>query len=207
MKTNAELRAAARTQLGNNIFSETWLMGLVLGAIYMAVSALTSYMIGLVLIGPVSIAITAIYLKLARGTATKIDLAELGFGFRGDTIVRYICLYLLQYVYIWLWSLLFVIPGIVKTYAYRLAPYIAIERPELSINDCITESRRLMDGHKMQAFLLDLSFLGWLILGSMACGVGAAFVYPYMFSAQANFYLALIEKEGPIEVQAENVAA
>ena len=207
MKTNAELRAAARTQLGNNIFSETWLMGLVLGAIYMAVSALTSYMIGLVLIGPVSIAVANIYLSLSRGKATKIDIAELGFGFRGDTIVRYICLYLLQYVYIWLWSLLFVIPGIVKTYAYRLAPYIAIERPELSINDCITESRRLMDGHKMQAFLLDLSFLGWYLLGFAACCVGVVFVIPYHDAALANFYTSLVEKDEPIEVKAEDVTA
>ena len=207
MKTNAELRAAARTQLGNNIFSETWLMGLVLGAIYMAVSALTSYMIGLVLIGPVSIAVANNYLSLSRGKATKIDIAELGFGFRGDTIVRYICLYLLQYVYIWLWSLLFVIPGIVKTYAYRLAPYIAIERPELSINDCITESRRLMDGHKMQAFLLDLSFLGWYLLGFAACCVGVVFVIPYHDAALANFYTSLVEKDEPIEVKAEDVTA
>ena len=207
MKANSEFRAAARQQLGGHIFAETWLMGLVLGVIYMAASALTSYAIGLVLMGPVSIAITAIYLKLARGTATKIDLADLALGFKGEYIVKYICLYLLQLLYIWLWSLLFVIPGIVKAYAYRLAPYIAIDRPELSVNDCITESRRLMDGYKMQAFLLDLSFLGWLILGSLACGVGAAFVYPYMFSAQANFYLALIEKDEPIEVKAEDVTA
>ena len=69
-----------------------------------------------------------------------------------------------------------------------LTYYIAIDRPELSANDCITESRRMMNGHKMQAFLLDLSFLGWLILGSCACGIGTLFVMPYMEAARAAFY-------------------
>jgi uncharacterized membrane protein len=108
-------------------------------------------------------------------------------------------------IFTFLWSLLFCIPGIVKGYSYAMTYYILNDRPELSATDAITESRRLMNGHKMQAFLLDLSFLGWLILGYLACCVGVFFVIPYMESARANFYTAIIEQEEPITVSAEDV--
>lgn len=205
MKTNAEIRAAARRQLGGGIFAENWLMGLVLVVIEVLVAGLTSSLIGLLIIGPIIIGIASIYLGLARGRIQKVDLAGIGYGFEGGSFVRCFLLYLLQGLYLLLWYFVFVIPAIVKSYSYRLAHYIAIERPDLSPNECITESRRLMNGHKMQAFLLDLSFLGWLILGYLACCVGVLFVIPYMESARANFYTAIIEQEEPITVSAEDV--
>lgn len=204
MKSNAEIRAAARAQLGGNIFSEPWLMGLVLGLILWLVAGVGN-VIALLLYGPLWVAVCAIFLRLARGDVNKIDLGALGYGFGGDTFVRFFLLYILQTAYLLLWAMLFYIPMIVKTYSYRLAPYIAVERPELSVNDCITESRRLMDGHKMQAFCLDLSFLGWYILGIFACCVGVFFVIPYHQAAIANFYTALVEKDEPIEAIAEDV--
>jgi uncharacterized membrane protein len=110
---------------------------------------------------------------------------------------------LLQTLFIWLWSLLFVIPGIVKTYSYAMTQYILIDRPELSGNDAITESRKMMDGHKMDLFLLDLSFIGWYILSIFTFGILLLYVAPYHEAARAQFYADLT---GPVVTEAAEEA-
>ena len=81
-----------------------------------------------------------------------------------------------------------IIPGIVKAYAYSMAYYIKLDHPDYGWNACITASRQLMDGHKWEKFVLDLSFLGWIIVGSLCLGVGTLWVTPYMEAANAQFY-------------------
>jgi uncharacterized membrane protein len=83
---------------------------------------------------------------------------------------------LLRGLYLFLWSLLFVIPAIIKTYSYAMTPYILSENPHMSANDAITESRRLMDGNKWRLFCLEFSFFGWLLLCSLPLllGLGGA---------------------------------
>ena len=99
-------------------------------------------------------------------------------------------LVLLQYIYTFLWSLLFLIPGIVKSYSYALAPYIKQDDMgrNRGANAYITKSREMMDGYKGQLFLLDLSFIGWYLVGALCLGIGVFFVYPYHQVARANFY-------------------
>ena len=124
------------------------------------------------------------------------------------------CMNILMALYTFLWSLLFIIPGIIKRYSYAMTPYIMAECPGLSANDAITQSRHIMDGNKWRLFCLELSFIGWELLcsaplliallviyttGSLAsllwlipCGiltaVGYLFVRPYREAAQAAFY-------------------
>ena len=94
----------------------------------------------------------------------------------------------LRILYITLWSLLFVIPGIVKSYAYAMTPFIMAENPEMSANDAITASRELMDGHKGDLFILDLSFIGWGILAAVTCNIGHLALNPYRNASYAAFY-------------------
>ena len=91
-------------------------------------------------------------------------------------------------VFTFLWSLLFVIPGIIKAFSYSMAYYVKIDHPEYDWNACIKESMRIMDGHKMELFVLMLSFIGWTIVGLCACGIGLLWVEPYIETAYANFY-------------------
>ena len=107
-----------------------------------------------------------------------------GFSFVGKVIG----LNILIAVFTFLWSLLFVIPGIVKRYAYSMAYYIKLDHPDYGWKACIDESRQLMDGHKWEKFVLDLSFLGWIIVGSLCLGVGTLWVTPYMEATNAQFY-------------------
>ena len=94
----------------------------------------------------------------------------------------------LMYVFIFLWSLLFLIPGIVKAFSYAMTPYILEEKPELSANEAIDHSRAMMKGHKFDLFWLYLSFIGWGILCLFTLGIGFLWLTPYMNTAVAAFY-------------------
>ena len=92
-------------------------------------------------------------------------------------------------LFIWLWSLLFIVPGIIKAYQYRLVPYIMSENPEMSFRDAQAESARLMNGNKWKSFVLDLSFIGWDILSIFTWGLlEIFFVAPYKASTDAALY-------------------
>jgi uncharacterized membrane protein len=72
-----------------------------------------------------------------------------------------------------------------------MTPYILLDRPELSATDAIKESEKMMDGHKMELFILDLSFIGWILLSMLTCGILVLYVEPYMMATKAAFYLEL----------------
>ncbi|RGC46365.1 DUF975 family protein [Absiella sp. AM29-15] len=95
---------------------------------------------------------------------------------------------------IFLWSLLFVIPGVIKSYQYRMLPYILAENPDITTQDAFDRSKQLTDGQKLDIFVLDLSFIGWYFLGSILFGIGLYFVYPYFKSTNALLYLYLSDQ-------------
>ena len=95
-------------------------------------------------------------------------------------------------LFIWLWSLLFVIPGIIKAYEYRLVPYIFAENPDMKYSDILAESSKLMKGNKWKTFVLDLSFIGWELLSLCTCGLlSVLYVDPYKLQTDAALYEAL----------------
>ncbi len=107
-------------------------------------------------------------------------------------------------LYNFLWTLVFIIPGIVKSYEYKMVPYIISKDPNMYWNDAIKSSRHMTEGHKMNMFILDLSFLGWHLLGTLFFGIGGIFVIPYQEAAYARLYNVLSgEKEDEIETDYE----
>ena len=94
----------------------------------------------------------------------------------------------LMYIFIALWSLLFLIPGIIKMFSYAMTPYILEENPELTAGEAIDRSRAMMKGHKFDLFWLYLSFIGWFFLGFLTLGIGTLWISPYLETAQAAFY-------------------
>ena len=94
----------------------------------------------------------------------------------------------LMYLFIALWTLLFILPGIVKAFSYALTPFILEENPDLSANEAIDHSRAMMKGHKFDLFYLYLSFIGWFLLSFLTLGIGFIWLIPYMNTAQAAFY-------------------
>lgn len=95
-------------------------------------------------------------------------------------------------LFVGLWTLVFIIPGIVKAYEYRLVDYILSETPEMNYNEALALSSTLMKGNKWKSFVLDLSFIGWDILDAMTCGIlGVFFLNPYKMSTDAALYEAI----------------
>lgn len=128
----------------------------------------------------------------SRNTGYAASLDTMLTGFTSDYGKTVVTLFL-RNLYIALWSLLFVVPGIIKAYEYLLLPYILADYPNITRQDAFDLSRRLMDGHKMEAFILQLSFIGWYLLGSLFFGIGVYFVNPYVEATFAEFYTALKE--------------
>lgn len=98
------------------------------------------------------------------------------------------CLNLLQGLYIFLWTLLFIIPGIIAGYRYAMAPFIMVENPDMTASEAIEASKQMMDGHKLDLFCLDLSFIGWDFLNIFTLGIGSLWLNPYRNAAYAAFF-------------------
>ncbi len=95
-------------------------------------------------------------------------------------------------LYTVLWTLLLIIPGIVKSYEYQMIPYLLAENPQMTKEQAFAESKRMMTGQKWRAFVLDLSFIGWNILSALTLGIlGIFYVQPYMDATHAALYEAL----------------
>ena len=95
---------------------------------------------------------------------------------------------LLRALYVFLWSLLFIIPGIVAGFSYAMTDYILAEDPELTADEAISQSKSIMMGNKWRFFCLQFSFIGWDILATLAFGIGHLWLTPYKQAAYAAFY-------------------
>ena len=191
--TNREIRAKAREALGGSIFHNNWLVTLlavfVIGAVNTFAASLSMGVLALLITGPISVGLaTALLRQSDTGEGLKFDL--LLDGFRKDFAGSFL-LALMQTLFVMLWSLLLLIPGIVKAYAYSMAFYIKAEKPQYTWRECLDESRKIMKGNKLKFFGLQLSFIGWMIVGALCFGIGAFWVSAYMEAACAEFYKSI----------------
>ena len=120
------------------------------------------------------------------------ELGEIFKGFKGNYLNVVKIMFLMDLKTL-LWLLLFIIPGFVKAYEYSMIPYLLAENPNLSASQAFSLSKQMTTGQKMDLFVLDLSFLGWIILGLICCGIGILFVLPYPEATRAEVYLILKE--------------
>lgn len=117
------------------------------------------------------------------GIGTLLD------GFRSGHYVNIVLTMFLRDLFTALWSLLLVVPGIVKHYEYLMVPYIIAENPAMDYKEAFQISKQMMDGEKTEAFIMDLSFLGWYLLSAVTCGLLAIFyVNPYVQASFAEMY-------------------
>lgn len=131
-----------------------------------------------------------IYLNVSR--SKKVEVKNIFDGFNNFGNVW--CTSFLVGFFTLLWSLLFIIPGIIKAYSYSMSLYIINDNPNMKAIDAIKKSEEIMNGHKMDLFILHLSFLGWMLLGLLTLGILYIWVIPYYYTAIANFYNSIKEK-------------
>jgi uncharacterized membrane protein len=128
--------------------------------------------------------------RVGQGT-----LEKLGIGFKDGAYGNVVLTMFLKDLFTVLWTLLFIIPGIIKSYEYRMIPYILAENPKMTHKEAFAISKKMMMGNKLDTFVLDLSFLGWVILSGLTCGIlGIFFVNPYYEATIAELYSALVQK-------------
>lgn len=119
-------------------------------------------------------------------------VSKLLFSFQNGYYGNAVLVMFIKNLYTFLWSLLLIIPGIVKSYAYRMVPYILAEQPDISYRDAIRISQEMMYGQKLDTFILDLSFIGWTFAAALTCGIaGVFYVKPYVDATNAELYAAL----------------
>lgn len=128
------------------------------------------------------------FIKAAEGDTY---MGSLGYGFREGRYTNIILTMMLRSIFIFLWTLLLIIPGIIKSYAYRMVPYILADNPKIGYMRAIQLSNEMTHGQKFEIFVLDLSFIGWYLLGTLALFVGVLFVKPYDDATNAELYLIL----------------
>ena len=189
MKSFKSYRDAGWAQLDGN-----WGLSVVLTLVYIlvviALSGLESYIwkgsiITTILVIPLAYSYNIAFLDKKR-TGEALCIEKLFVGYKD--FLRIAGTGLLMYIYVFLWALLLVIPGIIKQISYSQTCYILKDNPEISFNAAIERSMAMMKGHKWEYFCLVLSFIGWILLEIITLGIAALWVTPYMSVTFAGYY-------------------
>ena len=137
-----------------------------------------------------SFGIFSYFLKLSRNEEVSykelFSKTNLWFGF--------IAISFLVALFVSLWSLLLIIPGIIASYSYKLVYNVKLDNPDMSSLEVLRKSKELMRGHRLDFFVLELSFIGWIILGACTFGILYIWLIPYMTVTECNFYNKLINR-------------
>ena len=198
--TSKEYRKLARVKLGSKIFTDTWtklgILCLVVGYIspvfsFMARNFLDPrlvtilFLILTIFLIPMEYSLNRILLNVSRGNE-EIKMSEVTYyydvPFSGMYKVE-----ILKYVYLALWSFI-PFASVIKYYSYSMTSFIKLDNEFLTADECITRSRQMMNGHKFELFLLDISFIGWYFVVVFTLGMGYGYVYSYTMMARVVFY-------------------
>lgn len=178
--SNAVDNALESSSIPDSVILMIAMIILVVSMVIIAV-ALMRFIIG----GAITLGYVKFNLDMVDGQTPKFTDLFSQFHRFGDGFV----MQLLRSIFIALWTLLFIIPGIIASYRYAMTPYILYENPGMSASDAIKESKYLMDGNKWRLFCLNFSFIGWDLLAVLTCGIGFLWVSPYREVAYAAFYV------------------
>lgn len=171
---------------------------------YIDPAQLTSYAVSSVAFTAIYFVITTIlefgyllYCLKVSNRDSSMSYSDLFLGIR--YVFKVLGLSIMMFIFIFLWSLLLIVPGIIAAYRYSQAVFILAENPEKGIMQCIRESKEMMINHKFEYFVLELSFILWFLLLLVTCGLASIYVNPYMTVTKANYYNAIKPKTAVYE--------
>lgn len=189
MRTRTEQKAAALGKCRIN-----WTPLVLATLVYVAIcgvagaTAVAAGLVAIFAISPLEVGLLNSFLAFDRDT-NKTDIIESMFrkGFAEDYLHKVLGMFLMD-LFVFLWTLLLIIPGIIKSLAYAMTPFILAENPEIAAYDAIKLSEKMMMGHKWDLFVLCLSFIGWFILACLTFGIGFLWLTPYVQLSLCEFY-------------------
>ena len=207
MKTNSEIRTEARSLMSGNWGSAvllTLVYLIIVGSIsftvsfvgtivemqvndYGITSQILSILTNLFISFPLAFSLVLLYVGFVRGE-NRLSVGGIFKAFNSPHYLNSIGVYFLMGLFTALWTMLFIIPGIIKSLSYALAPYILADNPELSANEAIDESMAMMDGYKMDLFLIQLGYGALTALSVLALGIPLFWLVPYYQVVYAKFY-------------------
>lgn len=155
--------------------------------IILAVAVVFGLLWGSFVGNPVRVGSCAFFME-SRDEMQSVGVGKLFWAFENGRYKNVVMVMFMRWLYTFLWSLLFIIPGIIKSYEYFLVPYILHDNPSIHYKDALQISKDMMYGNKWRLFVLELSFIGWEILALLCCGMGFIFLSPYMEATFAEFY-------------------
>lgn len=189
--TNGDIKSEITKAFQNELGLSDAQAGLILSNVLIgilivaAVAVIVGICISVFVLSPLEIGCRKFFILNLKDEA---EVREIGAGF-SDNYMGNVKTMFMRGLYIFLWSLLLVIPGIVKSYQYMLVPYLLAEHPEMDTDDALQTSKQMMDGHKWNTFVLQLSFIGWELLSALTAGIlGVFFVNPYVYQTEAALY-------------------
>lgn len=208
MKSRQEIKELAKQAFSAHYWPAVGVTVLVV----LFLSACSGFTLGigaLILTGPTMAGMNYFFTQLFQGLGDRVDVGT-PFSVGFQNFCRKMGGYLWMMLFTWLWSLLFMIPGIIKAYSYAMTPYILGDCPNVRAKDALKLSMRIMQGHKWELFVFELSFIGWSILSAFTLGLLEIFyVGPYMYTALAGYYLEVREealRTGAVTVEQLNGA-
>jgi uncharacterized membrane protein len=185
MSENAVLTAKAR-----EILKGQWTTPVLASLIYMVITGGASAiprigpLLSLIITGPMILGFAIFFLNFTRRKNVEYNMLFEGFKYFGNALAAY----LLTVLYVFLWSLLLIIPGIIAAMSYAMTFYILADDPTIRAPEALRKSKVMMDGYKMKLFLLGLRFIGWLFLSILTFGIGFLFLIPYITTSFMLFY-------------------
>lgn len=182
----SEMKLRAKEQLKNRywyVFLMTLIVGIISGASIPMI-------VGLLLMGPLTVGLSYALIDVVENPNGSDNYEFLFEGFKQSFVTSFLAILLTQ-VFTFLWSLLFIIPGIIKAFSYSMTAFIITENPTIDPMEAIAKSQEMMRGHKFELFMLHLSFIGWYLLAIITFGLALFFVIPYVQTTVANFYVEL----------------
>jgi uncharacterized membrane protein len=194
MTANRELMSRARELLKGR-----WGIAVGANAIYLLLIILVQgiphigWIAGLIIGGPLILGWTSFFLSFSRRQAVQAARIFEGFNYFAQALTAY----LLMILFILLWTLLFIIPGIVAYLSYSLTFFIMADDPKLDGREAIRKSKTMMQGHRWRLFCLYWRFFGWFLLGVISFGIGFLWILPYLKTALAGFYNELLREAEP----------
>ena len=202
LKVNAIFLALAIfIEIPLRIFGNRWLLekGLVSTEAFLVASV--AYMIYMFLSIPILYGIKSFYMNISRGLGGRV--ADVFEGYKQFFPIAAIIF--ISGLIIILWSFLLIIPGIIKAISYTQILRVKKDNPEMKALECIDESKSLMEGHKMEYFILQLSFIGWSVLTVFTLGILGFWLLPYMETTYAEFYDKLKEVKYGSNIHVEQI--
>lgn len=182
---NSVLRQQALDTLRGNwgLAIGTFLLYFVITGIYQNIPFVGT-LASIILTGPFQLGLIKFSLAFSRKNEPRLEQIFEGF----NDFSRALVAYLLMVLYIFLWMLLLIIPGIIAAYSYSMTFYILADDENITASDALKKSKEMMEGNKMKLFLMILSFIGWALLSILTLGIGLLWLFPYIQISIAKFY-------------------